>query len=256
MSIYNDVAVRKTVGELVAARNETARRYGELFGMRDRANGALKDLLRYPPALHFRDQDSVEAKVAELDRRCWRDLFEFTGLGAIMDQQAVAEFERSLEQACPPAFTMENIEATAVQFSAEADMVFARGLVNIFQLLSNKYKSNDPFKIPAKCVMDWMVGPGWKRGLQVRYGDAEQKLRDLDRVITKLDGKPFDQNRLLAGLNAALDQGRDYWDAYYKIRGFKNGNLHIWFNRPDLIDKANDIIADWYGSNSIGHRNA
>ncbi|PZR92311.1 MAG: hypothetical protein DI537_14095 [Stutzerimonas stutzeri] len=34
---------------------------------------------------------------------------------------------------------------------------------------------------------------------------------------------------------------------YFKIRGFKNGNAHLWFQRDDLVVKVNKLLGEYYG---------
>src|SRR3546814_5940505 len=34
---------------------------------------------------------------------------------------------------------------------------------------------------------------------------------------------------------------------YFRVRVFKNGNLHIWFERDDLLQSVNLLLAEYYG---------
>src|SRR3546814_1609476 len=34
---------------------------------------------------------------------------------------------------------------------------------------------------------------------------------------------------------------------YFRVRVFKNGNLHIWFERDDLLQSVNLVLAEYYG---------
>jgi hypothetical protein len=34
---------------------------------------------------------------------------------------------------------------------------------------------------------------------------------------------------------------------YFRFKLYQNGNLHVVFKRPDLVAKANKIVADFYG---------
>jgi predicted RNA methylase len=35
---------------------------------------------------------------------------------------------------------------------------------------------------------------------------------------------------------------------YFRVKAFKNGNLHVWFLRDDLVEKVNQLLADYYGA--------
>lgn len=128
--------------------------------------------------------------------------------------------------------------------------MFRRGIVNVFRYLSDDYKtnSNEPFRIGRKVVMTWMVGPSFKRGLQIRYGMPSDKMNDIDRIIKTLDGKQFKPRDLEYAINTALEKCEVFEDDYYRVKGFKNGNMHIEFKRDDLLDGLNDQIAEHYGN--------
>ena len=32
------------------------------------------------------------------------------------------------------------------------------------------------------------------------------------------------------------------------MRGFRNGNAHVWFKRDDLVDRVNQLIGEYYGA--------
>ena len=74
-------------------------------------------------------------------------------------------------------------------------------------------------------------------------------LDDLTRVFSVLDGKPEPDFR--RGWYGRISDCRttsdpDAEDAYMSIRSFRNGNGHVTFKRPDLVDKMNLIIAKHY----------
>ncbi len=49
-------------------------------------------------------------------------------------------------------------------------------------------------------------------------------------------------------MNAAFTNTDPFEDDYCRARAFKNGNLHLEFKRPDLLDKLNEQIADHYAN--------
>src|SRR3546814_10973895 len=38
---------------------------------------------------------------------------------------------------------------------------------------------------------------------------------------------------------------------FFRAKAFKNGNLHIWFKRDDLVIEVNKLLAEYYGA-SLG----
>jgi hypothetical protein len=72
----------------------------------------------------------------------------------------------------------------------------------------------------------------------------------LDRLFQVLDGKTppshiGDAGSLVSTASHAHDKGCE--TDYFRFELYRNGNLHIVFKRPDLVAKANKIVADYYG---------
>ncbi len=75
------------------------------------------------------------------------------------------------------------------------------------------------------------------------------------RVFAVLDG---DAHREIGSLLRAIEEDRrGGWgkprrsvteSEYFRVRGFKNGNAHLWFTRDDLVERANRVLADYYGA--------
>lgn len=195
----------------------------------------------------------VEKMTVRMDRDIWRGIVVGTPIGSLMDREEREAFEKSLDKDPPPA-TAENVRATLERLLGESDEIFRRGLVNAFKRLDREYASNDGFKIGERIVLTWGVTwdkiSNWFTLSHIR----EAELHDIDRVMHVLDGKPAPTR--MQGLVSALDghmysRGRDAGTtgetAYWRYRIFKNGNMHLWPLRKDLLDRANRIIAEHYG---------
>ena len=77
-------------------------------------------------------------------------------------------------------------------------------------------------------------------------------MNDLQRVFCFLDNRVDEYKPDIKPIRNAIDEaarkGEEYKDEYFNIKLFKNGNAHIKFNRLDLLDKVNELIADYYGA--------
>ena len=87
--------------------------------------------------------------------------------------------------------------------------------------------------------------PGANSLAYVNHNKTDQ-LDDLVRVMSVLDGKPEPDHRngwyqRLNAVKSTLDP--DAEDDYMRVRSFRNGNGHVTFKRPDLVDAMNRIIA-------------
>lgn len=135
--------------------------------------------------------------------------------------------------------------------------MFDRGVLACFKSLAWDYKTNLPQKFGKRIVITYMrnsVTAGSRYGgtgtsLGMPNYDRCNRLDDLVRVLSVLDGKPEPDHRngwysRLGSCRATTDP--DAADDYLSVRSFRNGNAHITFKRPDLVDQMNKIIAKHY----------
>lgn len=247
-NLFTQLSLPVTLLDLLKARETALKLHCEARRLNEMARETLDVVGTYlmPRSAQF---EQCEARViADLDCSFWRRAFDLTGFKQLMDAEAVAEFDKSLYPK-PPEFNDSNIRATFIDLHARSGEMFRRGIVNVFRYMSDDYKtnSNEPFRIGRKVVMTWMVGPSFKRGLQIRHGGAGDKMNDIDRIIKTLDGKQFKPRDFEYALNAAFEKSEIFEDEYYRAKAFKNGNIHLEFKRADLLDGLNEQIAEHYG---------
>jgi hypothetical protein len=188
--------------------------------------------------------DGVAEAMRTFDAEAWRYLMHASGLLTFMDAKAREEWERSISDGKHPELTLANVEATFAQlYGARGDM-FERGVIECFRRLAWCYKTNLPQKFGKRIVLSALVG--WHSYTRCN------ELDDLLRVMHVLDSKPEPDHRggvsamlSRAGLGYASRTGQVEND-YLAIRTFKNGNGHVMFKRPDLVDAMNRIIAKHY----------
>lgn len=252
MSIRNELALPTTLTDLLLARNEALRLIEDARRITEMARDVLAPLGPYLMPRGGQIPEDQQRVRCELDQSMWRRAFDLTGFKQLMDAEAVAAFERSLAPKTPE-FTEANIRATFIDLQINADHMFRRGIFNVFRYLSDDYRTNasEPFRIGRKVVMSWMVGPSFRKGMQIKYGWAADKLNDLDRVFQTLDGKPFQARSLEMAMTAAFEEGAVFENELYRAKAFKNGNMHLEFKRQDLLDKVNEQIAEFYADGAL-----
>jgi hypothetical protein len=79
-----------------------------------------------------------------------------------------------------------------------------------------------------------------------------ETLGDVERTFAVLDGKEPTPGALVSRIAESRRGGfnphQSYVETpYFRVRCFKNGHAHLWFTRDDLVDKANGVLADYYG---------
>lgn len=190
---------------------------------------------------------SLEGYRKALDVSVWRHLLDAAGVKTMMDRQALDELDKSLRADVPLA-TLDNVQATLETLMRDSDLIFKRGLANAFSGLDRRFKSHDGFKIGRRIIFNHAFS---EYSGSCNYGGTWDSIADVERVLAVLDG----QKPEIGKLKADVDRDRRAYGAqqsqthsrYFRLDGFKNNNAHLWFTRDDLIEKANKILAEFYG---------
>jgi predicted RNA methylase len=185
-----------------------------------------------------------------VDRRMWATLIEMTDLEKLMDKQAKDQFRQQLIDN-PPEATEENIFATVQTFAADAGTIFKRGIANCFTQLDRRFRSHDGWKIGSRIILTYCFD---NYGSWCFRSSVRDTLHDIDRVFHVLDGGTTPE--LYGGIVAEVEKSRqgsgyaprqsECESDYFKVRGFMNGNAHIWFKRNDLVQKVNKLLGEYY----------
>lgn len=207
-----------------------------------------------------------------LDIDVWGSLIRHTDLESLMDHEAKETLRRQMryipertgrdgqlitgeevERGLPPV-TVENIYATLQRFAMDAGSIFRRGVANVFSKLDRRFRSHDGFKVGSRIILTYAFS---SMGGGLDYGRVRDQLIDIERAFRILDGDGIPSDRNFTRGVHALDNDRrgGHWGPkqseteteYFLIRGYKNGNAHLWFRRDDLVEKVNRILAEWYG---------
>lgn len=187
--------------------------------------------------------DAEDAIVRVIDVRGWSYLLSESGLRTFMDAHAREQWDRQLSEGDVPELTAANIEATFAQLHDARWDMFERGVIQCFRRLSWDYKTNRPFKFGKRIIVKRLLQDGCTN----HY--VTNELDDLIRVFCVLDGKPEPDHRHAAyALVSEAQQARrtEAEHVYLHLRWFKNGNAHVTFKRPELVDKMNAILAKHY----------
>ena len=266
----NALIPRATIIEIEAHRNRSLALYGEAFdklheaAMAGRA-AAISAQVGSPfmafdhhNRATFSRPDERGACLTrarqDLDRGIWTHLLHATNLEQLMDKTARDDFREQL-RADPPEATADNCYATMTGLIGDSGMIFKRGIATAFSKLDRRFRSHDGFKIGTRVVLSnaFQDFGGWNH-----YRHHDETLRDIERTFLTLDGKPHPE--WAAGFMGAVETARreasgggfgmrafECEDGYFRLRAFKNGNAHLWFKRPDLVERVNLLLAEYYG---------
>lgn len=195
-------------------------------------------------------EQSLEAYRQQLDARVWMRLLTLTGMEHMMDR---TEKEKFYNQLCGSVLelTEDNALATFQTLMGDAQLIFQRGLARAFISLDRRFRSHDAFGLGARIIFT-RVFDEW--GSWSHWTPMRDIICDVERVFAVLDGNRPDPQGLINAIDAS--RGRGTLDprqsttesTYFRIKGFMNGNAHLWFTRDDLVEKANAVLASYYGA--------
>ncbi len=263
-----------TVEQIVELRNAAIGTLGAQFDLEQEANALHIERIKYIKAAGYRlkpNQDApwdkvkvlseeeiaeqreafINAETRDIDRGLWEQVVEASGIEKLMDTQSKEELYGSLRSDDLPELSIDNIWATLEQFRDDSHDIFQRGIANVFSKLDRRFKSHDGFKIGSRIIFNEALN---EFGSWNYYRKTDDRLRDVERTFFVLDGEPVPEKYMgIAGLverHATWDK-RDYpkiiESEYFRIKLYKNGNIHVWFLRDDLVRKVNRHLADYYG---------
>lgn len=218
---------------------------------------------------------SARAEFATALRRgAWMHVFEQVEFTKWLDSKQTEELLRDLERNSTVAFTAENIKGTLTNIFLQRKQLFEQSVWNVFVALTKHFKgnttgdigsgdgqsgwkTNDSYKVNERLVFPY--------GCRYVYGsfdiwssrEAGAIYTDLDRVLCVLDGSRLEETRTVCdALTEAFRRSKDPGtceSAYFHIRYFKKGTVHLKWKRPDLQTLFNVTAAkgrNWIGTHA------
>lgn len=253
------IIARADIDQIVKARNESIEAIDLYIRALNAANTTLTNAINAarastagvfgkPRSFDRHNTDIRDEWVKSVDAQVWKSIFERGGVKDIMDRKSIEEFETQ-NRADPVPITVENIVATIETLMNKRGEMFAQGVANCFSDLDRRFKSHDAFSIGSRIILTH-VFDDW--GCWNHSCDHRRTIADVERVFTVLDGDKPNIHSLITKLNDHRGRGLDPRQSemstdYLRIKCFKNGNAHLWFTRPDLVERVNKMLADFYG---------
>jgi hypothetical protein len=193
----------------------------------------------YSPSSPDQKMKTINILTKQADRKIWDHIIE---LGQFRDLMTVKEQRKISEQLedCPPV-TIETVTATFSSLLKNRPNMLQDLVETAFLERSGGYKSNKGMKINKRQVVD---------GVFCKYGFTNwgsrpcDRLDDITKAISKLLGeeKPHIFNILKVNSEYSAFGGK------VRYKAFKNGNVHVWIDDKDLLDRLNDVLSGAMGA--------
>ncbi|MFZ5586162.1 MAG: DUF4942 domain-containing protein [Thermodesulfobacteriota bacterium] len=192
--------------------------------------------------------ETAKSCQALITKQGWQYMLKQTGVDALLTAKRKEEFNKALERGDAPAFTVENILGMLGGLAQDLDGYFAEAVWEVWNWLKpyrrDGYKTNDrsTYEIASKVIKSGVFNDG---GKWLSHWHDRQ-LTDMDKVFHLLDGQgvpryPDDLNTKIREQLQKHPGDRELTTAYFRLAWFKNGNCHIEFLRPALLQRFNAI---------------
>lgn len=177
---------------------------------------------------------TIDSLTKQADSKIWQRIVElgrFQDLMTVKQQRVLAE---QIEK-CPPV-TIDTVTATFADLLSNRPNMLQDLVETSFLERSSGYKSNQGMKINKRQVVN---------GVFCKYGFTNwgsrpcDRLEDITKALALLLGyeKPHITNIL------KVDSEHTAFDGKVRYKAFKNGNVHIWIEDAQLLDKLNDVLS-------------
>lgn len=276
-SASTEIVPRKTIESIVALRNVALDKFGAAYTALCSANDAIKAAHAASAAaahdrvtsytyhsdrqrrdflctLEIASEENFAAAARRLtDIAVWSHIIQMTELESVMDKEEKDKLRAELDED-PPEVTVENIYATLQRFVEDADTIWKRGIANCFSKLDRRFRSHTGWKIGSRIILDRAFDEWGHWNFHRNHQDS---LIDIERVFYILDRSQVPEHWY--GIVAAIDEHRRrdghtlaprqsvIETEFFKVCIYKNGNCHIWFQRDDLLERVNKLLAEYYG---------
>jgi hypothetical protein len=251
----NEITKRETVEDLVQHYKRICRETTAAYKLLERAQSRLRASIYEhghlaPDRHHYCDFDEQTLGVVlnEVKKSTWRGIVARLGVRGIMDSTRRYELDKQLETGEGlPEIETEAILTVILGMASNAEAYMEGAIKEAFEMIRQKsegFKSTgQEWQIKDKAVLTWMVEPSWyKSGKFQTRCRANDDILCIENAFRLLDGKGPHKGHgadLAGEINSSPD-GAGETD-YFRFRSHKNGNLHVWFKRPDLVTELNAV---------------
>ena len=257
--MYRDtrIAVPQTVQDLVMNYQKAVFSYQTAFGSVIETQKFVEEALSGSPRkgyFYSPHADTLRKILRELHVSTWRRIVEKLGLFKVMSLKRKKEFEDRCEKGDLPEITMQEVLSFAQTIYDAQDEILNETIDEVYTWLrpaAHRWHSghktnlkNGRWFLGEKVILTYYLSDSSvSDNYYVSAGWAQDRLMQFDRVFHLLDGKGVPDgyvSSLIDEINTTpYFSGAGGDTEYFDYRCYLNRNLHLAFNRPDLVKELN-----------------
>lgn len=246
-----------TVSHMVDAWNKSKDLIEKAHEMLHEADAVLRQEFSGPyrhPHVNFDNlrYQEVTSTIDTLKMDVWASILERTNVRKLMTEQKQREVDSQLKNPAQlPDVTELNVLAFLENMYNSLPSVAQSMMQEVYEWLrprgGSRYEYVTNMKSEAagvgrKVIKGWSVEHGYSstKPWKIRYS-SQDRFTSLDNVFSLLDGKGVAKTHYgpIYDAVAACDPNGVCETEYFRLKCYRNGNLHLEFKRIDLLDKFN-----------------
>jgi hypothetical protein len=250
----------QTVAQIVDAYLSAKDKIDRAYRLLKEAQEELQAVMSYPASYSIRfntlpehgyrySEHTVEDVQKRIKKNVWEYLIKLSGIYKLLTIARRNELDKNLEEGKMPDITVEEILDMFIVLQQNSRDIQNEAVMEAYDILRPRHsrlKTNQIEGIHAKVILSYKIERGYNEGkFRVRY-HSTQAINIIDRAFHILDGKPipdgYNNFPLVDAINTSPTGIGE--TEYFKFKAYKNGNLHLSYKRPDLVEKFNRVAGE------------
>jgi len=211
------------------------------------SGGALRDIQVDATGHGYRDDfEDADGCMSRVSRQVWGRIVQLLELRRMMSIKRYDQLENQLSDGELPQITEANVIALVEGYASDIPVMIKEAVTEVVEWLrphDSRHKTNTELEIGPKVVLTGIIKRAYKScQFEVKF-HSQQDLIALGNVFSMLDGQGTISKTYGGPLRDAI-QASETGTAetpYFRVKMFKNGNLHVEFRRLDLLAKLNQM---------------
>lgn len=254
MSGETEIIPRQTISQMVAIYNESIADLLKAFDLLSKTSQRLDSTFGEYTSIAINtahiNYDDPQKQIEKINRDIWRALFEKTEIKRFLTAQRIKEINDNIDNNEMPPITEENIFQMMQHAAQNVNSFIHEAVLEAYNLLRphasyyKGYKTNQKFQneIGASVIIPHVVERKYKKkSYTIKYRSINE-FRVIANIFRILDGKKPQTyyGEIYDAIEASENNIAE--SEYFKIKCYKNNNMHITFKRIDLVKKINSLV--------------
>ena len=187
--------------------------------------------------------------MANINRSCWTKLLYTQEIQEILPKN---RFEELIYKSNFPDFNSNIAICTLNQFYQDKDKYIVENIIYCFKILDKNYKTNSSYAFKDKSILNLASYRDYS-GCSRSYSICNYYLNaliSLESLFCNIDNINITNEESINILNYSYEKyvGTILELKYFKLKVYKNGNVHIYYKDKEKLELLNKILQSHFGT--------